>query len=82
MQGKTFRRQVLQNTRGTLAKHVYAKNLQRIKVPVLPLELQQMIQQEITAFLDLFVKLDQLQKLEAAARRQQMQHYIDRLLSF
>ena len=54
--------------------HVYAKDVARFQIPIPPLE----IQKEIVRMLDSFTELT----AELTARKQQYEHYRDKLLNF
>jgi len=63
---------------GTIVKGITTDTLEKIRVPVPPLE----IQREIVKVLDTFTKLEADLEAELKARRQQYKYYRDQLLSF
>ena len=63
---------------GTIVKGITNDTLERIRIPVPPLP----IQQEIVRVLDLFMALQANLQAELVARRKQYQYYRDQLLSF
>ncbi|ANH41021.1 hypothetical protein AA974_02610 [Helicobacter pylori] len=58
--------------------HVYSKDLQKITIPIPPLE----IQQEIVKILDAFTELNTELNTELKARKKQYQYYQNMLLDF
>ncbi|MHB1016692.1 MAG: restriction endonuclease subunit S [Coriobacteriia bacterium] len=63
---------------GTKVIDVSAKSLEKVKIPVPPLE----VQREIVRVLDLFTTLEAELEAELEARRRQYAHYRDSLLTF
>ena len=63
---------------GTIVKGITTDTLERIRVPIPPLE----VQREIVKVLDTFTKLEAELEAELEARRRQYQYYRDALLAF
>ncbi len=63
---------------GTIVKGITTDTLERLRIPVPPLE----VQREIVKVLDAFTKLEAELEAELEARRRQYQYYRDTLLSF
>jgi len=64
--------------RGGGVPHVYTKDVAPIRVPIPPLE----VQRGIVKILDTFTELEAELEAELEVRRQQYEHYRDRLFSF
>lgn len=65
-------------TSGSTVKHLSAKAINNISIPIPPLP----IQQEIVNILDTFTALDASLQAELEARRKQYKHYRNQLLNF
>ena len=69
---------MLKNAHGAAQKGLYIKQVETIKIPVPPLE----VQREIVRVLDHFTLLSAELSAELKARKQQYEYYRNRLLSF
>jgi type I restriction enzyme S subunit len=65
-------------TSGSTVKHLSAKAINNISIPIPPLP----IQQEIVRILDTFTDLDAELQAELEARRKQYEYYREKLLTF
>lgn len=75
---KTIREQIKKTASGVTRYNVSKKLMQKIKIPLPPLS----VQQEIVRILDGFSELEKELEKELVARRKQYEYYRDELLSF
>lgn len=75
---KTIREQIKKTASGVTRYNVSKKLMQKIKIPIPPLS----VQQEIVRILDGFSELEKELEKELVARRKQYEYYRNQLLSF
>ena len=74
----TLRRQIIKTASGVTRFNVSKKLMEKVKVPIIPIE----IQKEIAGMLNSMSELEAELEAELTKRKQQYEHYRDHLLSF
>lgn len=81
-QSETFQQQKLRHVSGTKVKELPSAGMAKIQIPVPAREIQQEVARTLAMTESLEAELEAELRAELEARRQQYEHYRDRLLSF